>query len=309
MLRAVILVFVALLFACPDASATTRENRKRLNTLEQQFTLMQVWHRSAKSESQGAKRDWRGRLKIDDLDQWAYTSTVNQRVPALLETARTSEDDAKAKVALDDASRLIDTASTRAREIANYWQMPSVSWRSRWTAFAVANELPPEPTFEALLAAEQKVRGFLDSGDFISAASASVHIDAALESAIRDAGFSRAAAMDNAKLRFVPRRTPCPAAVAASATSKPTIARTPSPDDYYPPGSKRREDQGAIVVRAHIAPSNCATDFAVVVSSGYPELDQAALRVAEDSTYAAATEDGKTVEGYVMFKVKFTIRP
>ena len=68
---------------------------------------------------------------------------------ALLETARTSEDDAKAKVALDDASRLIDTASTRAREIANYWQMPSVSWRSRWTAFAVAKKagVPMERVF------------------------------------------------------------------------------------------------------------------------------------------------------------------
>jgi TonB family protein len=307
MLRAIILTGLALL--CADASAASRETRKRISTLEKQYTLMELWHRSAKSESQGAARDWRGRLKVDDLDQWAYTATVNQRVPALLEKARTSEDDAQANVALEDASQLIDGASARAREIANYWKVPSVSWRSRWTAFAVANDLPPEPTFETLLAAEQKVRGFLDSGDFISASSASVHIDAALESAIRDAGFSRAAAMDNAKLRFIPRRTPCPATVAASSTSKPTIARTPSPDDYYPPGSKRREDQGAIVVRAHIAPSNCATGFAVVVSSGYPELDQAALRVAEDSTYAAASEGGQAVEGYVTFKVKFTIRP
>jgi len=307
MLRAVILMSVALVFVCPDASATSRENRKRLTTLEKQFTMMQVWHRSAKSESASASRDWRGRLKIDDLEQWAYTPAVNQRVPELLDSARDA-DDAQAAKALDDASKLIDGASARARDIANYWLTPSVKWRSRWTAFAVANELPSEPTDAPLLAAEQKVRGFLDAGDFISATSASVHIDAALESAIRTAGVARAAAIDNSKLRFIPRSTPCPESTAGTA-AKAGIASAASPDAYYPAGSKRRDEQGAIVVRAHIAPTSCATEFAVAVSSGYPELDQAALKVAEASTYAAATENGQGVEGYLTFKVRFTIRP
>lgn len=304
MLRAVVLLCLALVSA--DASATSRENKKRISTLEKQFTMMQVWHRSAKSESASASRDWRGRLKIEDLEQWAYTPVVNERVPALLENARTA-DEAQAKVALDDASQLIDGASARALEIGRYWQTPAISWRSRWTAFAAANGLPAEPTDAPLLAAEQKVRGFLDSGDFISATSASVHIDSALESAIRGAGLARAASVDNANLKFIRRSTPCPETVLTS--KKTGLLGAPSPDDYYPPASRRREEQGAIMVRAHVTPSNCATEFAVVVSSGYPELDQAALRVAEASTYAAATEDGKPVEGYTTFKVKFTIRP
>jgi len=114
LLRTVILMSVALVFACPDASATSRESRKRLRTLEQQFTLMQVWHRSAKAESASASRDWRGRLKIDDLEQWAYTPTVNERMPVLLDSARDA-DDAQAAKALDDASRLIDGARSRVR--------------------------------------------------------------------------------------------------------------------------------------------------------------------------------------------------
>jgi len=89
--------------------------------------MMQIWHRSAKSESETAARDWRGRRKIEDLEQWAYTPSVNERVPALLNNARTA-DDAQAKVALDDASHLIDDASRRAREIANYWLTPSIAW-------------------------------------------------------------------------------------------------------------------------------------------------------------------------------------
>jgi len=47
----------------------------------------------------------------------------------------------------------------------------------------------------------------------------------------------------------------------------------------------------------------------VVVSSGYPDFDQAALRVAEDSTYVAAGERGEPVEGYFTFKVRFTTKP
>ena len=307
MLRAVVLMSVALVFACPDASATSRESRKRLKTLEQQFTLMQVWHRSAKAESASASRDWRGRLKIDDLEQWAYTPAVNQRIPELLESARNA-DDAQGKKALDDASQLIDGASARAREIANYWHTPSVTWRSRWTMFAVANGLPSEPTDAPLLAAEQKVRGFLDSGDFINATSASVYIDTALESAIRGVISARAAAADNSSLKFVPRSTPCPESNAGAAT-KAGIARAPSPQDYYPAASKRRGEQGAIVLRAHVAPTSCATEFAVIVSSGYPSLDQAALKVAEASTFVAASENGQSLEGYLTFKVKFTIVP
>jgi hypothetical protein len=169
---------------------------------------------------------------------------VNERVPALLNNARTA-DDAQAKVALDDASHLIDDASRRAREIANYWLTPSIAWRTRWNAFAVANGLPSEPTDAPLLAAEQKVRGFLDSGDFISAASASAHIDAALESAIRTAGVARAASVDNSKLRYVRRTTPCPEA--SGSAGKAALTHAPSPEDFYPPASKRREEQGAIL--------------------------------------------------------------
>ena len=108
-------------------------------------------------------------------------------------------------------------------------------------------------------------------------------------------------------LRFIPRTTPCPRNEGTSPNA--TLATVAPPENYYPPSSKRRGEQGAIVLRAHIATDNCATEFAIVVSSGFPDLDQAALRVAEASTYLAATENGKTIEGYLTFKVRFTIAP
>ena len=81
------------------------------------------------------------------------------------------------------------------------------------------------------------------------------------------------------------------------------------PDEYYPAGAKRREEQGEIVVRAHVTAAGCASEFAVVVSSGYPDLDQGAVQLAEASRYAAAKDGDKAADGYVTFKVRFEITP
>jgi TonB family protein len=299
-------LFIALALVSQGAFATSREVRKHITTVEKQLEQMRDAHASIRKSAPNAARDWRGRTKLEDIDQWAYTPAVEERVDALLRDARGAED-APAKAAMDEAGKLLNDAMARALEIARYWQTPSISWRTRWQAFAAANGLTTEPSDAQLLAAVQKVRAYLDAGDFIRAASASVHIDAALETAFRDAATERAMKMDNANLRFIPRTTPCPPA--AGSAPKAGIARAASPQDYYPPASRRRDEQGAIMVRAHIAPTNCGIEFAVVVSSGFPELDEAALRVAEASTYVAATENEVPMEGYVTFRVRFTIKP
>jgi protein TonB len=82
------------------------------------------------------------------------------------------------------------------------------------------------------------------------------------------------------------------------------------PDQYYPPGAKRREEQGSPVVQACVGPNGrLLRDPVVAETSGYPELDSAAIRVAKASRYTAATENGQGVaESCVKFKVKFVIK-
>jgi protein TonB len=82
------------------------------------------------------------------------------------------------------------------------------------------------------------------------------------------------------------------------------------PDQYYPPGAKRREEQGSPVVQACVGPNGrLLRDPVVAETSGYPELDQAAVRVAKASRYTAATENGAGLpESCVKFKVKFVIK-
>jgi protein TonB len=97
----------------------------------------------------------------------------------------------------------------------------------------------------------------------------------------------------------------------------PRVAGTPArmrsaadPDQYYPPGAKRREEQGSPVVQACVGPTGRLLREPVVTeTSGYPELDGAAVRVAKASRYTAAKENGVALdESCVKFKVKFVIK-
>jgi TonB family protein len=80
------------------------------------------------------------------------------------------------------------------------------------------------------------------------------------------------------------------------------------PAKYYSARSKRLEEQGEIAVRVRVDATSCATDFAIVMSSGYPELDEAAIKVAEASRYQVAVVDGVPTPGEVMFAVQFIFR-
>jgi TonB family protein len=82
-----------------------------------------------------------------------------------------------------------------------------------------------------------------------------------------------------------------------------------NPADYYPPGSKRRAEQGTPIIKVCVGPSGkLLRDPEVFVSSGFPELDAAAIKVAKGSTYKAGTEDGVPLpESCIKFKVKFVI--
>jgi protein TonB len=88
------------------------------------------------------------------------------------------------------------------------------------------------------------------------------------------------------------------------------MTRPANPDDYYPPGSIRREEQGSPVVQACVGPNGRLIREPVVTeTSGFPELDGAAVKVAKANRYSPATEGGTALpESCVKFKVKFVIK-
>jgi TonB family protein len=103
-------------------------------------------------------------------------------------------------------------------------------------------------------------------------------------------------------------------AVCASSTSDgqpmPGLARVKSlvnPDDYYPSASKRRGEQGSPIVRVCVGPSGTPLREPEITStSGFPDLDVAAVKVAKGMGFAAAVENGVALqESCIKFAVKF----
>jgi len=82
------------------------------------------------------------------------------------------------------------------------------------------------------------------------------------------------------------------------------------PDQFYPPGAKRREEQGSPVVQACVgANGRLVREPVVTETSGFPELDGAAVKVAKANRYFPGTDNGAPMaESCVKFKVKFVIK-
>ncbi len=104
-----------------------------------------------------------------------------------------------------------------------------------------------------------------------------------------------------------PPAPPPPPRVAGSPAKMRSAA---DPDQFYPPGAKRREEQGSPVVQACVGPNGRLVREPVVTeTSGFPELDGAAVKVAKANRYSPATEGGTALpESCVKFKVKFVIK-
>jgi TonB family protein len=89
------------------------------------------------------------------------------------------------------------------------------------------------------------------------------------------------------------------------------LTRPVNPDDYYPPGSIRREEQGSPVVQVCVGRSGKLMQEPVVTdTSGFPELDGAAIKVAYATRYAAGTDEGgiALAKSCLKFRVQFLLK-
>ena len=103
---------------------------------------------------------------------------------------------------------------------------------------------------------------------------------------------------------------PPPPPVPRAAGTPAKMKSTADPDQFYPPGAKRREEQGSPVVQACVGASGKLVREPVVTeTSGFPELDGAAVKVAKANRYLPGTDGGQPMaESCVKFKVKFVIK-
>jgi TonB family protein len=85
------------------------------------------------------------------------------------------------------------------------------------------------------------------------------------------------------------------------------FTRVANPDDFYPSAARRRGEEGSPVVNVCVGPSgNLLRDPEVTDTSGFPDIDAAAIKVAQNNRYAAGIENGAAApESCIKFKVKF----
>lgn len=85
--------------------------------------------------------------------------------------------------------------------------------------------------------------------------------------------------------------------------------RRPLIEPDYPPQSKRLGEEGATVLRLYILEDGRVGDAQIATSSGFPRLDEAAVRHAKRAwRFLPATENGKPVAAWYDFRVVWKIK-
>ncbi|HEX4387046.1 MAG TPA: energy transducer TonB [Steroidobacteraceae bacterium] len=85
----------------------------------------------------------------------------------------------------------------------------------------------------------------------------------------------------------------------------------PNSDEYYPPASRRLEEQGMAVVNVCVGPDGKLTGAPTIdKSSGSVRLDEGAIKLttAASGRYKPAMEDGKPVAGCNKLGIRFQLR-
>jgi TonB family protein len=197
----------------------------------------------------------------------------------------------------------------RFTAINAYWTsaLPAPYWRKYWNDFYTANQEPVASPDPLLLSIEARMRAALERDDFQRAADESQMLPPVLGEALnRAAGNLIESHVD--KATFVARRTPClPGASPNRASGKPRLLPTAELESFYPPRSKRFGVHGTVVLRVKVDRAGCGKQVAIVVGSGVPELDEAALDWFETAQFSAAWQAGGTVQSKMMFKIRFKI--
>lgn len=121
---------------------------------------------------------------------------------------------------------------------------------------------------------------------------------------------SNTTAISNVTTRHV--EAPPPRAPAKIVRGGPDIKHFPNSDEYYPPASRRLEEQGTAVVKVCVdAAGKLTGDPAIEKSSGSSRLDEGAIRLAKSpgAHYVPNSEDGKAMPSSCFaFGIKFQMR-
>ncbi len=111
----------------------------------------------------------------------------------------------------------------------------------------------------------------------------------------RDAGPAAAAPSEPS-----PPAKPEPGAASEASTLDP-------PAPVYPPASRRRGEQGLVVLEVEVLADGRAGDVRVVETPGYPRLVDAAVRAVRQAAFRPATRGGRPVPSVLRLRIRFVL--
>lgn len=101
---------------------------------------------------------------------------------------------------------------------------------------------------------------------------------------------------------------PAPVAPQVPRTAPKSDPRRPLTQPEYPPSSRRAGETGTVVLEVYVLENGRAGDVRVKQSSGFPKLDEAAVREVKRSwRLQPGTENGKPVPMWGQFAVTFKL--
>jgi TonB family protein len=256
-------------------------------------------------------KDARGRTIADDLNEWVVTEDARVQLTSFgteAERQYRAGSGKRAGATLESGRALIEEHERRLSLVNYYWQQTVPLNRHRDLWLRVVDQAPEG------VAARSRERMHLLEAALVENYSASTTWEAltgqieALKGGYNQervklavlVGEQRAAAGDTPPPRE--RFRPCPekseARVSSSASAdRPTqILKDPPAEQFYPASARKYEISGKVTLHLTITATGCMVQSQVIRSSGAPELDDAAIALAEYTEFLPALRAGRPIE-------------
>ncbi|MGB8167438.1 MAG: energy transducer TonB, partial [Chthoniobacteraceae bacterium] len=96
------------------------------------------------------------------------------------------------------------------------------------------------------------------------------------------------------------------ATAGASASARPRYASNPAP--VYPPTARRAKQQGEVILRVQVGADGSARQVTLKRSSGFPELNAAAISAVQRWKFEPARAAGVAIPAEVDVPVRFQLK-
>ncbi|HWE06960.1 MAG TPA: energy transducer TonB [Rhizomicrobium sp.] len=101
----------------------------------------------------------------------------------------------------------------------------------------------------------------------------------------------------------------CVSSASASESPPSVDISRPHPQPPYPDSAQLNGEQGTVMVDVFVHPNGRAAKFKVSRSSGFTDLDNAAVEGVLNWRYLPAIRDGETVSDWTTVKIVFQLPP